>query len=523
VALQSRVIGGSPVPGTDWGHYLLYPNEVARQHSLVIDNPYWMLGGVRFRDDPALGALYGSVLVMSGAKASALAHGIWLFAVLAIVSVFLFASSLGGPLAGLIAAAVYAVIPMNQTILGWHGLGNLYGLALLPLALMPLAWALWGRTDKRMSALLAFALVALAAAHRLTFLVACVALLIAGVLGLLLSPRRRELVAFAARSAALAVPLGALLAIDLLRRSQDAGGVQSYRVYLSTKVDLGLTVSDLTVPVAVAGVLALLALLPRVRSDRALLALYGLGGATAFLAYGWVVHVPTVYYRIVYFLPLVLAPAIGVALVRLPPLGAMRRGGRLLPVAAAAVALGLFVATAAMAYDRAPGVRAFYFWASRASLDGIDRVDRLTSPREAVVTDRCWSFLAPWLLQRPVLAGIDPADILPAWEARPAASARTILYGRPVDARRLARRFGVRYALLNPGCASDETDKLRLPKIGAPIYESTRLVVLDLAPGSRRERPAAGPAAQTRSPLPQGPGPAARTAGPLPSGRRPLR
>jgi hypothetical protein len=521
VALQSRVIGGDPVPGTDWGHYLLYPSEVARQHSLVIENPYWMLGGRRFRDDPGLGALYGSVLVMADAPASSLAHGIWLFAILAIVSVFLFASALGGPVAGLIAAAVYAAIPMNQTILGWHGLGNIYGLALLPLALVPAAWALWGRVDRRMEALLALAFVALAAAHRLTFLVACLSLLIAGVLGLALAPRRRDLLVFGLRSAAIAIPLSLLVVIDLYRRSEDAGGVQDYSVYLRTKVDVGLSISDLTVPVAVLGVLALLVLLARVRADRALLTLYGLAAGTLVLAYGWVIHLPTVYYRMVYFLPLVLAPAIGVALARLPLVERLRPMRRLAPAVVGVVAVVLFVATAAVAYDRGPGVRAFYLWASHASLKGIDEVGRRTGPRDAVVTDRCWSFLAPWLLQRPVLAGIDPADILPAWEARPAAVARAILYGRPELARMLARRVRVRYAMLNPGCASDETHALRLPSIGTPIYESTRLVVLDLAPkpgGDAREREA-----RSRSPQPLTPLRQAQTEVQPPRGRRPPR
>jgi hypothetical protein len=523
VALQSRVIGGNPVPGTDWGHYLLYPSQVARQHSLVIDNPYWMLGGRRFRDDPALGALYGSALVMSGARASALAHGIWLFAVLAIVSVFLFASALGGPVAGLMGAGLYAAIPMNETILGWHGLGNLYGLALLPLALVPMAWALWGRTDRRMAALLALALVALAAAHRLTFLVACLALAVAGALGLALLPRRRELVVFGLRTAVFAVPLALLVVVDLVRRSHNAGGVQSYRVYLPTKVDLGLTISDLTVPVALAGVLALLLLLRRARRDPALLSLYAIAAATLILAYGWIVHVPTVYYRMVYFVPLVLAPAIGVALVALPRLLRLERPPRLLPVGAVVAAVGLFAATAAVAYDRGPGVREFYLWASRASLNGIDEVSRNTGSRDAVVTDRCWSFLAPWLLQRPVLAGIDPADILPAWEARPAATARAILYGRPAVARRLARRNGVRYAILNPGCASDQTNSLRLPTIGAPVYESTRLVVLDLSPGARRAGGGGGPGSRTRSPRLLVPLRQARREAQPPPGRRPPR
>jgi hypothetical protein len=194
------------------------------------------------------------------------------------------------------------------------------------------------------------------------------------------------------------------------------------------------------------------------------------------------------------------------------------------PALATVAALGLFVATAAVAYDRGPDVRAFYFWASRASLNGIDEVGRLTGPRDAVVTDRCWSFLAPWLLQRPVLAGIDPADILPGWEARPAATARTILYGRPDAALRLARRNGVRYVLLNPGCASDETTSIRLPSIGRPIYESTRLVVLKVGgPATRATADAGGRGPRSRSPRLLVPLPEARTAERLPPGPRPQR
>src|SRR3954452_18523094 len=100
--LQPRVLAGSPVPGNDWAHYLLYPDQIVRHGSIAIDNPFWMLGGRPFRDDPGLGALYSSFALMSGEHVSALAHGIWFFALLAIVSAFLFASSLGGAVAGLV-------------------------------------------------------------------------------------------------------------------------------------------------------------------------------------------------------------------------------------------------------------------------------------------------------------------------------------------------------------------------------------------------------------------------------------
>jgi hypothetical protein len=224
---------------------------------------------------------------------------------------------------------------------------------------------------------------------------------------------------------------------------------------------------------------ALVALATRARADRGLLVVCGLAGGAAVLSYGWVIHVPTVYYRAAYFLPLLLATAIGV--------GATRLRGRLLPVAVSAV-VALAATAALVARDRSDGVRAFYEWASPASLTGLGEVTRRTRPEESVVADRCWAFLSEWLLRRPVLAGIDPADILPAWEARPAAEARTILYGSPRSARRMARRRGVRFLLVNPGCKSDETGALRLPTIGVPIYESTRLVVMDLKESGRSLR-----------------------------------
>ena len=52
VSLQTLVVGGKPVPGQDWGHYLLYVDQIRQHHSLLIDNPYWMLGGLPFPQDP---------------------------------------------------------------------------------------------------------------------------------------------------------------------------------------------------------------------------------------------------------------------------------------------------------------------------------------------------------------------------------------------------------------------------------------------------------------------------------------
>ncbi len=103
VVLQGRVLSGTPVPGNDWAKYLLYADEIARQGSLLIDNPLWMLG-VPFREDPGAPSLYGSFLVLTGAPAGVLMHGIWVFALASLLSVFAFVRALWGSAAACCAA-----------------------------------------------------------------------------------------------------------------------------------------------------------------------------------------------------------------------------------------------------------------------------------------------------------------------------------------------------------------------------------------------------------------------------------
>ena len=80
--LQGRVVSGTPIPGSDWGKYALYADEIRRQGTLLIDNPFWMLG-MPFREDPAVPALYGSFLRLTGLDATAVLHGIWAFTMIA--------------------------------------------------------------------------------------------------------------------------------------------------------------------------------------------------------------------------------------------------------------------------------------------------------------------------------------------------------------------------------------------------------------------------------------------------------
>ena len=88
-------------------------------------------------------------------------------------------------------------------------------------------------------------------------------------------------------------------------------------------------------------------------------------------------------------------------------------------------------------------------------------------PNEVVVTDRCWSFLATWLLHTRTLPALYPVDIQPKAELARANEAHAILDGTPAG-QALARRLGVRFLLVDPTCPDPDGHALAPPRVGAP-------------------------------------------------------
>ncbi|MFL5869239.1 MAG: hypothetical protein ACJ766_19215, partial [Thermoleophilaceae bacterium] len=113
------------------------------------------------------------------------------------------------------------------------------------------------------------------------------------------------------------------------------------------------------------------------------------------------------------------------------------------------------------------------------SVRGLDAVSAQLRPREVVVTDRCWSFLATWLLHTRTLPALDPADIQPKAELPRARQAHAVLSGSP-EGRALARRLHVRFLLVDPGCSSANGQPTKPPRLGRPVFVSRRLVILRL-------------------------------------------
>ena len=467
VYLQERVIGGDPVPGNDWAKYVLYADEIRRQGSLLIDNPYWMLG-VPFREDPGAPAVYGAWLSMAGKSGGAVTHGIWLFAIAGILSGFAYARAVFGPAAGALTAGFLAVLPISQDILAWHGLANVAALALMPLFLAYLTQLLRDRVSGRDAIGFGLVVVALAAAHRLSFTVAVAGAGLAVAIQLLRGENRARLLAGVGRTVLATAVIGAGVAYDLITRNRTFGGTLDWRSYENTKVELWPVIQDLSVPFAIVAVGAIGVALVRARRDSRLLPPLALLAVVVVLAYAWIVHVPLVYFRMAYFLPLVLAPLTAFALIRL--LGARRAA-----VAGAVLAL----VGAGFAWDKSNDLRGFYAFANPAALRGLDIVSARLDPGDVIVTDRCWSFLGTWLLHARTLPALEPEDIQPKAELRRARQARAVLAGTPAG-RRLADELGVRYLLVDPTCVNARGDFAQPPVTGSPLFVSKRLVILEV-------------------------------------------
>ena len=465
LVIQQRVVGDVPVPGNDWAKYVLYGAEIERHGSLLIDNPFWMLG-VPFREDPGAPSLYGAFLLMTDRPPAALQQGIGLFALAQVLSLFALGRALWGPLAGVMAAALWATLPINYTLLAWHGVANAAALVLLPIALLYLAVLVSDGLGPRAAAGFGLILVGLAAAHRLSLGVGLAAGALTIGAALVALPERTRLARGLALTAGFAALFGSGVAYDLITRARTFGGTQGAEAYAETKIDLELLIRDLTVPFVAAALAALVAVLV-LRSDRRpLIPVLSLLAAVTAFALSWIVDLPLHYTRMAYYLPLAMVPLIAAAAAALPR-----------PAVAGAVGLLLALAAGVAAWTQAGDLRRFYQFADAGSIRGLGHLRAALRPGEVVVTDRCWSFLSTWLLRTPTLPALDPTDVQPKAELPFARAARAVLD----DTRRgrnVARRRAIRFAVVDPTCVDAQGRRTRPPAAGGPLFVSRRLVVL---------------------------------------------
>jgi hypothetical protein len=471
--------------GTDWGHYLLYADEVATQGDLLIDDPLAGEPDRVFADPPAVGALYGSLLLLDGVSSWSLTAGLVVLAALTVMSVYAAAAALWGSGAGLVAAGTYAVAPIRLDPAYWHGLGTVVGMLFLPLVLLSLALLFRGVRGRRVVLLLAVALLGVATAHSTSAVVVGVLVVVAPLLDLVVRMigGRRELrpavrgwwregvLRPLALAVGIACVLGAGIVTHLALQARALGRPVDYRFldpgwFDRAAVEHYFGATFLVVAVAA---VALVLSSARLRHDAAMLALASLLVACVAVSQLWRVHVSFDYQRVVYYVGVGLALLVGAAFAR--------RSARVLWI-------GVFVLALVVVARSSVGLRlperVLRSEPRDAAVSGLqsfrEQLDGGALPAtQRLVTDGCLHFAVPYLVRRPTMPAFGERQVGFVDRLPLARQAAAILAGGPGSAS-LAGRLGVRYAVADPECEPELAKRLH----GTTVLANEGVVVVRL-------------------------------------------
>jgi hypothetical protein len=475
------VVGPFPPPAVDWGHYLLYADEVAAEGELLLEDRYAGEDGRLYADSPGVGALYGGTLILDGVDSSRLSSGVVLISALSPLTVFATGASLWGLGAGLVAAGLYAASPIHMDPIRWHGVGTTLALVFVPLLVLALGLMFRGERGWAVSALLAAALLGVAVTHSTSTFVVIFVLgiaLVVDVVRHVLVNRPRALRAWWERGITRPLLVGLLLAglvggavvAHLHSQAADLGSPVSYRLFepdwltwrvvedYYSAVFLGLTVLAITLVVSSRSL----------RRDAALLAVLSLGAACVVVAQLWRLEIPFEYRRVVQYLGIAMAILLGVASVRL------RRDPW--TVAAYVVmfaylahhSVGLRLPQRILTEREAKGNVA------QRLIDLRSRIEQGELPdAHLIAADKCLNFIVPYLLRRPTIVAFEPWQV--GFESRlpSAARAQAVLDGGP-RGRRLAAELGVGYVVANPVCTPGLAERLN----GTVVAHEAGIVVV---------------------------------------------
>ena len=468
----------------DLGHYLLYAEEVEAQGGLLIDDPFAGEPDRIFADPQAVGAVYGSFLILDGISSWPLAHGLLVISGISVLSVFAAAAALWGAGAGLAAAGAYAVAPIRIDPMYWHGLGTSFALVFVPLVVLALALMFRGRGDWRASVLLGVSLVGVAAAHSTSAIVVGALVVLAPLVDAVrwLVLRRRP--ADAARAwwregvfrplavgLAVALFVGAGVIAHLARQASDLGSPVDYRIFDPGWIDRAAIRGYFSWEFLALAAVALVVVLAssRLRRDPALLAVGALGLACVVVNELWRLEIAFEYRRVVYYAGIVLVLIIGAAAVRLPRRAVWIGGYALVLAFVAHVSVGLRLPERVLSPEPDP--------LSRAGLLELRRqfdTGELPDP-SLIVVDNCLKFAVPYYVRRPTIAAITEREL--GFENRlPLARKAVRVIEGGTDGEQVARDLGVRYVIANARCIPDLATRLD----GTVVLENAELVVLQL-------------------------------------------
>ena len=450
--------------GTDWGHYLLYADEVAAQGHLLIDDPLAGEDDRIFADPAAVGSIYGSFLLLDGISSWSLTIGLVVISALTVLSVYAAAAALWGTGAGLVAAGAYAVAPIRLDPMYWHGLGTTLAMVFVPLVIMSLGLLFRGARGSRHILFLTVGLVGVAAAHSTSAIVVAALVIVAplvDVIARLVGGRREPRAALRgwwsdgiSRPIVYAVGLTCVLGAGVIGhvwlQGRALGTPVSYRFLGPDWLDRAALEHYYSVPFLVASLVAIALVLTsrRLRQDPALLAVASLALACVAVSQLWRVHVSFDYQRVVYYFGVGLVLLIGTAFLRRKAHAAWVAAFVLVFVFVARTSVGLRLPERVLRSEpRAAAVSGLTSFREELDRGVLPDSDRL-------VSDACLHFAVPYLVRRPTLPAFSERQVGFVDRLPLARLAATVLAGGP-EGVALAARLGVRYAVADPDCAPD--------------------------------------------------------------------
>lgn len=437
-------------PGGDYGHVLLYTNEIVEKGEVPTYFPYHQLGGLRFQSLPGLPLLLSALSSTTGLTSIPLAYYALLGSALLIATVFVFTRLLGGDGPALLAALIVALLPANVEILSWSGYSNIFALALIPMA----GWALLKSRASRLAAgregslgwaaLAGLMVVGIVLIHHLSAVVALLALAAFALGDIALARLRPQRVALYLFMAFFGLALGLPMLIHVLDTYFGADAVQT-TLREATSVTTKITLQDayrfftpVVVLLASAGFVRLF-LANRSGAAGRLLVL-ALAGAIALLGYAWLFSLNFYYTRALYFAPVIIAPAAAYAVWH-------TRRTIVRPVLITVlVAYLTFTATgyAVRSSD-------FYLKVTSDSYAALTWLRDNSQEDDVVLTDRCLAFHLESLAQRPTVAAFSPELLASQQEQAVAADASAMLLERRSQ-KALFDQYGIDYVVFDTRC-----------------------------------------------------------------------
>jgi hypothetical protein len=482
------VVGPFPPGGVDWGHYLLYADEVEAQRALLIDDPYAGEKDRLFADGAGIGALYGGARILDGISSESLSPGIVVISVLSVLSVFAAAGALWGLRAGLFAAALWGVAPIRIDPIRWYGLGTNLGLIYVPLVLLALALLYRGARGGRIVAFLGASLLGVAVMHSTSAFV--VGFFVAAALAVECG---RQVVRHGPHVAAwwrdgifasvLAALAGAALAgagvlAHLRAQAADLGSPVSFRMFEPDWLSWRVIVDYYSLAFLLLGAASVVAVLMRreLRRDSAFLAILSLVVACVVVGELWRLEIPFEYRRVVYYAGIAVAMLVGAVAPRIVRDARLWTLGALLVlVYIGHASIGLRLPERLLRGAEPKGTAAATIRRFAESLAGGEVRDA-----SVVVADRCHNFVVPYLLRRPTIVAFEPWQV--GFESRVplARKAAAILEGG-AEGRRLARSLDVGYVVANPTCTPNLPSRLG----GSVVVDTPDVVVMDIRRSER--------------------------------------